>query len=64
MIIFITKFLSIPPSTDLSRRFVMQEKNLKTTGNYLLGPELLTKAMCLLSGDHELTLMVPCPPYR
>jgi len=26
-------------------------------------PELLTKAMDLLSGDHEGTLIVPCPPY-
>ena len=25
--------------------------------------ELLTKAIRLLSGDHELTLIVPCPPY-
>ncbi len=24
--------------------------------------ELLTNAMCLLSGDHEGTLIVPCPP--
>ena len=29
-----------------------------------LGSELLTKAMCLLSGDHEFTLMVPWPPYK
>src|SRR5690606_358699 len=31
---------------------------------YWFLPELLTKAMCLLSGDQELTLIVPCPPYR
>jgi hypothetical protein len=26
--------------------------------------ELLTNAMYRLSGDHEGTLMVPCPPYK
>jgi hypothetical protein len=25
---------------------------------------LLTKAICLLSGDHDGTLIVPWPPYR
>jgi hypothetical protein len=35
--------------------------NLPTT--YSL-PELLTKETCLLSGDQEGTLIVPCPPYR
>lgn len=31
---------------------------------YFVIPELLTNAICLLSGDHDGTLIVPCPPYR
>ena len=33
-----------------------------STSHYF--PELLTNATDLLSGDHEGTLIVPCPPYK
>lgn len=35
----------------------------RTSLSYLL-TELLTKAICLLSGDHDGTLIVPWPPYK
>ena len=33
-------------------------------GSYFDISELLTKAIFLLSGDHEGVLIVPCPPYK
>ncbi len=33
-----------------------------TPANYFTGSELLTKAKRLLSGDQEITLIVPWPP--
>jgi hypothetical protein len=56
--------------TDLTATQLKQGVNEKSLAKSLLHAAsdpnqfvLLTKANLLLSGDHEGTLIVPCPPY-